>query len=113
RQAGIIAAAGIHALEHHVDRLADDNANARRFADLITDVPGVAIEPETVETNIVFFDVAGTGSSAVEIVEGLAGLGVRIGAMGETTMRAVTHLDVDSGQIEEAAGALRRIVAAA
>ena len=113
RQAGIIAAAGVHALKHHVGRLADDNDNARRFADLIAEVPGISVDPETVETNIVFFDVTGTGSSAVEIVEGLAGLGVRIGAMGETTMRAVTHLDVDSGQIEEAASALARVVAAA
>ena len=110
RQAGIIAAAGVYALEHNVERLAEDHANARRFADLIADVAGVAVDPETVETNIVFFDVAGTGRSAARIAEGLAGHGVRVGAMGETSLRAVTHLDVNREQVEEAAVALRKVV---
>ena len=112
RQAGIIAAAGVYALEHHVERLAEDNANARRFADLIAGIQGVDIDPETVETNIVFFDVAGSGKSAAEVAEGLAGFGVRIGAMGETSLRAVTHLDVDREQIEEAAEAVKQVVSA-
>jgi threonine aldolase len=113
RQAGIIAAAGVHALEHHVDRLAEDNGNARHFADLIAEVPGITIDPETVETNIVFFDVAEAEQSAPQIAEGLAGHGVRIGPMGENTMRAVTHIDVDRAMIEEAAGALRAVVTGA
>ena len=108
RQAGIIAAAGVYALEHHVERLADDNSNARLFADLIAGATGVALDPETVETNIVFFDVAGSGLSAAEVTEGLAGHGVRVGAMGETTLRAVTHLDVTREQVEEAAEAVDR-----
>ena len=107
RQAGIIAAAGVYALEHHVERLAEDHANARLFADLIAAAPGVELEPETVETNIVFFDVAGTGRMAAEFAEGLAGHGVRIGAMGDTQLRAVTHLDVNRAQVEEAAEAVR------
>ena len=112
RQAGIIAAAGVYALEHHVERLAEDHANARLFADLIAAAPGVELEPETVETNIVFFDVAGTGLTAAEIADRLAGRGVRIGAMGRTQLRACTHLDVNREQVEEAAEALRLVVEA-
>ncbi|HET6518232.1 MAG TPA: threonine aldolase family protein, partial [Geminicoccaceae bacterium] len=67
RQAGIIAAAGVFALEHHVARLAEDHANARAFAGRIAGVPGILVEPERVQTNIVFFDVAGTGLGAPEI----------------------------------------------
>ncbi len=110
RQAGIIAAAGVYALEHNVERLAEDNANARRFADLIAGTPGVAVDPETVETNIVFFDVAGSGLTAAAVAEGLAGHGVRIGVMGETSLRAVTHLDVNRVQVEEAAVAVSKVV---
>jgi threonine aldolase len=112
RQAGIIAAAGVYALEHNVERLADDNANARRFADMIASLSGVAVDPETVETNIVFFDVAGIGMSAGEVGEKLATHGVRIGAMGETMLRAVTHLDVSREQVEEAAEAVKKVVEA-
>ena len=106
RQAGIIAAAGIYALDHHVDRLADDHRNARRFAEGIAELPGVAVEPDHVDTNIVFFDVAATGRDAETLAGGLETRGVRIGAMGPTLMRAVTHLDVDAGGIEQAVEAL-------
>ena len=64
------------------------------------------------ETNIVFFDVAGTGLTAAEIADRLAGRGVRIGAMGRTQLRACTHLDVNREQVEEAAEALRLVVEA-
>ena len=112
RQAGIIAAAGVYALEHHVERLAEDHANARLFADLIAAAPGVELEPETVETNIVFFDVAGTGLTAAEIADRLAGRGVRSGAMGRSQLRACTHLDVNRQQVEEAAEAVNLVVEA-
>src|ERR1700730_8470942 len=61
RQSGIIAAAGIYALEHNVERLAEDHANARAFADGIASLPGIGLDPATVETNIVLFDVSATG----------------------------------------------------
>src|SRR3546814_13671035 len=61
RQAGIIAAAGIYALEHNIERLAEDHANARLFAESLRNLPGIAADPEEVETHIVFFDLAGTG----------------------------------------------------
>ena len=113
RQAGIIAAAGVYALENNVERLAEDHANARLFADLLADVPGIAVEPEAVATNIVFFDVGGTGLTADQVAERLADHGVRIGPMGEDLMRAVTHLDVTTEQVAKAAAAVRAAVEAA
>ena len=113
RQAGIIAAAGVYALENNVERLAEDHANARLFADRLADVPGIAVEPEVVETNIVFFDVGGTGLTADQVAERLADHGVRIGPMGEDLMRAVTHLDVTTEQVAKAAAAVRAVVEAA
>ena len=108
RQAGIIAAAGIYALRHHVKRLADDHANARRLADGLAALPGVTLDPASVETNLVFFDTAG---DAAEIVERLLARGIRMGALGPHTIRAVTHLDVDAGGIERALDAARTVLA--
>ena len=110
RQAGIIAAAGIYALEHHVERLADDNANARRLAELVADVPGIAVDPSLVESNMVYFDTAATGMDAHEIGRRLLARGVRVGPFDARTIRAVTHIDVDRGGVEEAAGILREVV---
>lgn len=113
RQAGIIAAAGVYALENNVGRLAEDHANARLFADRLADVPGIAVEPEAVETNIVFFDVGGTGLTADQVAERLADHGVRIGPMGKGLMRVVTHLDVTTEQVAEAAAVVKEVVEAA
>ena len=109
RQAGIIAAAGVYALRHHVKRLADDHANARRLAEGLAALPGVALDPATVETNIVFFDLTGR-IDASTLVERLLERGVRLGAMGSRTVRAVTHLDVGPDGIEWALEAARAIL---
>jgi len=106
RQAGIIAAGGLFALQHHVKRLADDHANARRLADGLAKLPGVGIDPATVETNIVIFDVPGDANAAVAA---LLERGVRMGAMGPRTIRAVTHLDVSPAQVERALDAARAV----
>ncbi len=106
RQSGVLAAAGLYALENHVARLAEDHANARLFADLIAGIEGIAVEPQHVETNIVYFNVAGTGLSAFEIADRLAARGVRIGPFDAHLMRAVTHLDVDEDGVRTAAEAL-------
>jgi threonine aldolase len=108
RQAGIIAAAGVYALRHHVKRLADDHANARRLAEGLAALPGVRLDPATVETNLVFFDLVGelTASAAVDR---LLARGVRMGALGERTIRAVTHLDVDTDGIERALATAREV----
>ncbi|MXW51147.1 MAG: low specificity L-threonine aldolase, partial [Gammaproteobacteria bacterium] len=113
RQAGIIAAAGIYALQHNVDRLAEDHANAQRFARLIAQIDGIEVATDAIETNMVFFDVTGTGLSAPEVADRLLAAGVRIGAINERRMRAVTHLDVDAAGVEEAARALAAVVEAA
>lgn len=96
RQAGILAAGGIHALEHHVDRLAEDHANARRFAEGLAEL-GLEVE-ETPQTNIVMFRVSDVSS----FVKRILAAGVRIGMAGPSRLRAVTHLDVSGSDIEEA-----------
>src|SRR5215475_4234945 len=108
RQAGIIAAGGIFALRHHVDRLAQDHEHARRLAVGLTELPGVKLDPAEVETNIVFFEVTGALDAPAAVNE-LLGQGVRMGALGPRTIRAVTHLDVDSQGIGRALEAARRV----
>lgn len=101
RQAGIIAAGGIFALRHHVSRLAEDHVNARRLAEGLCKLPGVVLDPASVETNIVIFEL----NASVDVTRALKTLltrGVRMGAMGPKTIRAVTHLDVSPPQIERA-----------
>lgn len=109
RQAGIIAAAGIYALENHVDRLAEDHGNARYFAELIAEIPGINVDLESVQTNMVYFDTSDSGLSASEVHRRLLARGVRIGDIDDTVMRAVTHIDVTRTGVEEAAKALRHV----
>jgi threonine aldolase len=99
RQAGIVAAAGSYALEHNVERLADDHANARLIAGRLAGAPGVTLDPTRVETNILVFDVA----DAPRFVDLCRERGVLVNAFGPRTVRAVTHLDVDRSACEEAA----------
>ena len=108
RQAGIIAAGGVYALTHHVARLAEDHAHARRLAEGLAGLPGIKLDPAEVDTNLVFFDVTGS-IDAPTAVERLLAQGVRMGAMGPRTIRAVTHLDVDSPGIDRALEAARQI----
>lgn len=105
RQAGIIAAAGVYALRHHVDRLEEDHGNARLLARGLAEIPGICVEP--VETNILFFDVSGLGMTADAFCQRLLEQGVRMVPVERTRIRAVTHLDVNRSDIEyavEAAG---------
>jgi threonine aldolase len=112
RQSGIIAAAGIYALEHNVDRLADDHANARALADAIAGLPGVDLDQRAVETNIVIFDVAGTGLTATAIADRtLAEHGVRLCPLSRTVIRAVTHLGVDRADVDASVEALKSVMA--
>jgi threonine aldolase len=113
RQAGIIAAAGIYALEHHVDRLAEDHANAQFLGDGLASIPGVTLVYDSIPTNIVFFDVAGTGLTPAEVEAGINALGVRTsgGYGGSTRLRAVTHLDVTREDCARAVEAVRHVCA--
>ena len=105
RQAGIVAAAGLYALDHHVERLAEDHANARRFAHAACAVDGVTLPYGAVDTNIVFLDVAGAGVAAPALVAHLEQRGINVGAMGAALVRVVTHRDVDAAMVDEAAQA--------
>jgi threonine aldolase len=111
RQAGVVAAAGIVALETMVDRLVVDHDNAKVMAAGLATIPGVALVRGPVETNLVFFDVAGTGQTAEEIEVGLNARGVRTDAyVKETIKRAVTHVDVNRADCLFAVEALRQVV---
>ncbi len=110
RQAGILAAAGIYALDHHVGRLKDDHDNAKRLARKLQQISAIAINPQHVDTNIVIFDVVGHKLTPAAIVAALKQEGVLINAIGGTSFRAVTHLDVSTRQIDMAADAFARVL---
>lgn len=109
RQAGIIAAAGIHALEHHVERLAEDHENARRFANGIADLPGIEVDPAAVATNIVLFRLVDPAASVIAFAARLEEAGLRISVVGET-LRVVTHLDVARADVDRAVTIVRKAV---
>ncbi|HEX8684966.1 MAG TPA: GntG family PLP-dependent aldolase, partial [Pyrinomonadaceae bacterium] len=110
RQAGVLAAAGLVALAETPPRLAEDHANARRLAEGVAELPGVKIDPESVRTNIVLFDVSGTRVSADAVCARLRDEhGVLCSAFGDS-IRMVTHYDVSRGDVEVALGALKAVV---
>lgn len=110
RQAGIMAAACVYALDENIESLADDHANARVLADGLRSIPGFAINGE-VETNIIVADVGASGMSAQQIVSHVAELGVRVGVFGPTTLRLITHSDVSRAQVSLALEALSSAMA--
>ena len=107
RQAGIAAAACTYALDHHVERLAEDHARARRLGEALHEA-GAPVDLEQVETNFVQIDVGRLGLSQADALERLAGEGVRLSATSGTKLRAVTHLDVTDEDIERAAELIPR-----
>ncbi|MEW5978361.1 MAG: threonine aldolase family protein [Acidobacteriota bacterium] len=109
RQAGIIAAAGIYALDHHVDRLQEDHDNAQYLAQGLAGIRGIELNPQHVETNIVVFGVRGSGRTAQEISNRLLENGVRMTVAGSFRMRAVTHLDISRAMVEEAIRVTKRV----
>lgn len=109
RQSGVIAAAALYALDHNVARLADDHDNARLLATGLGEVDGVTVEP--VATNMVFFDISGLGMTGEELVSRTMEQGLRFSVMGNTRLRAVTHLDVSRDQVLEAVEIVGKIAA--
>ena len=99
RQAGVLAAAGLYALEHHVERLAEDHAHAQTLAE------AAGVDPQTVDTNIVVVDT----TDAAGLVAGAAEEGVLVGTVGATQVRLVTHLDVGAADVDRAARVLARL----
>lgn len=112
RQVGVLAAAGLIALEQMPARLPEDHANARYLADEGAKIPGIAIDPASVATNIVIYDIAGTGKSTADISSALKDRGVIMNGIGGTRLRAVTHYDVSRAQCETAIAALREVCTA-
>jgi threonine aldolase len=116
RQAGILAAAGLVALERMVDRLADDHAHARTLAEALAALPGLAVDLASVQTNIVIVridrgDRARSAAATAELVTGCAARKVKVHAMGPTAIRCVTHKDVDAEDVRRAVDAFRELTA--
>ncbi len=107
RQAGILAAAGLYALDHHVDRLADDHANAKLIADAFASLPGVDVDLDRTETNIVLADVSNHPFGEAKIIDALKRRDVLVLAIDTGLLRAVTSLEVTSEQAAEAASIIR------
>lgn len=103
RQAGIAAAAAIYALDHHVDRLADDHRHARQLAEKLSALDGLTIDLSKVESNLVFFDVDEATGTGDQLVMGLAARGIKVLALGKQRIRACTHLDVTADDVLRAA----------
>jgi threonine aldolase len=110
RQAGILAAAAIYALDHHLQRLSDDHKNARILAQAVVDTPGLRLDPPEVETNLVWVEVDPEVTTARDVVLALKERGILVHAAGPHTFRACTHLDASTAQVERAAAALRDVV---
>ena len=113
RQSGIIAAACIYALDNNLPLLAADHARARRLADGLAHLPGLAIDAATVETNLVYFDIITAAWNAKTLAEAALAQGVRLCPMGHRRMRAVTHLDIDDVGIERTLEVLKALLASA
>jgi threonine aldolase len=109
RQGGICAAACLYALDHHVDRLAEDHANAKALARGLAQIPGVVVEEP--DTNLVFFDVKDAGTGVATLQDRLLRKGVAVSGLGGR-VRACTHLDVTAPMIEEAVGLIREALSA-
>ena len=110
RQSGVCAAACVYALDHNIDRLADDHANARALARGLSQINGIEVQQP--ETNLVFFNPAGSGIPGAQMVSELRRRGVLL-AMMDGRIRACTHLDVSAEMIEETVGLVREIARAA
>jgi threonine aldolase len=111
RQAGIAAAGALYALDHHVERLAEDHRNAQVLAQAIADTPGLRLDPPQVETNLIWFEVDSEVATAKEVVATLKQRGVLISAAGPYRLRACTHLDISAAQAERAANTIRQAFA--
>ncbi|MEX0824785.1 MAG: GntG family PLP-dependent aldolase [Pirellulaceae bacterium] len=113
RQAGILAAGALHALDHHRDRLAEDHEHAQRLAAAIRGCPSLELNAAGVETNIVIFHVDRDWGTAAAFVEQLAAAGVQSAAFGPQSIRLVTHLDVDASDIDRACQAIGEVARSA
>jgi threonine aldolase len=110
RQAGVLAAAALHALDHHIDRLAEDHRNAQVIAGAIGDTPGLRLTPPEVETNLIWFEADRSLGSAADVAKALEERGVLAFVVGAQRLRACTHLDVSAAQAARVAEVIRQAV---
>lgn len=110
RQAGVLAAAALYALDHHIDRLAEDHANAQRLGEMMQDIPGVKLAPGKIETNLMFMHLDAKHGTAAAFQNRLKEQGVLALSTAAQTMRFVTHLDVNREQIERAGTIIRQLL---
>lgn len=113
RQVGILAAAGVYALEHHIARLAEDHVNAHYLATLLEDIPSVVVDVKTVETNMVMFQVPHSSKTTDTLLADCREAGVLLNAMGDRAFRVVTHLDVNHEDMVAAGRIFRQVFSAA
>jgi threonine aldolase len=111
RQSGMLAAGCLHALDHHIDRLAEDHVNAKSLVRGLAQIPGIAAEPA--HTNLVFFNTEGAGMTAAAFAGAARKQGVAFSTNGRYRVRACTHLGVNAAQIDQALAVARQVVAAA
>uniref|UniRef100_A0A7C2K224 Low specificity L-threonine aldolase n=1 Tax=Schlesneria paludicola TaxID=360056 RepID=A0A7C2K224_9PLAN len=110
RQAGMMAAAALYALDHHVDRMVEDHDNAKVFAEAIAEIDGVILDPDTVTSNLIFFELDPSCGPAVNLAAKLKAQKVLLNATGPQRLRAVTHLDVTRDDVLQAAAAIRNVL---
>ena len=110
RQAGVLAAAGLVALDSMVERLADDHANAGRLAQGLANIDGLSLDPDTIYSNIVIFDVDPAVGSAGQLISALAQEGVQVSSPGPQSIRMVTHRHIESADVEEALSRVSKAV---
>jgi threonine aldolase len=110
RQAGVLAAAGLVALEKGPKRLQEDHDNARFLARRLAEVPGIGLDPSKIQTNIVIFDLKKAQRTSADFLKALADRGVLAVPVDNERVRMVTHLDVDRGDVEKAAGVVREVL---
>lgn len=110
RQAGVLAAAGIVALNEMVDRLADDHANAKKLAMGLAEIPGISIDPDQIPTNIIFFEVTREDLTPEEFVQRIDADGIRMLPVGPHRVRAVTHYHITAENIDQALGVIAKVM---
>ncbi len=101
RQAGVLAAAGLVALDNMIDRLADDHANARRLAQGLANIDGLTVDPDSIQTNIVIFQVDPSLGPSAKLIGALDSEGVKVSSPGPKAIRMVTHRHISSDDVEE------------
>jgi len=110
RQSGVLAAAGLYALDHHIAQLPEDHKHARLIAERLAAVPGIILDPARVETNIMVFHLAPEAPEAATVVARARERGVLVNAVGPRTLRVVTHRDVSRADCEQAGDRLAAVI---